>query len=562
MNSPVTAAMLYDLVACPHRVFLDLYADPAERDEPNAFVELLWQRGSAYEKEVVAGLREPFLDLSRYAGAEKEDRTLYAIARGEPLIYGARISADGLLGEPDLLRRHQSGYIAGDIKSGSGEEGPEDNSKPKIHYAVQLGLYTDILERKSLSAGRFAFVWDIHSREVAYDFATPYGKRGPRTLWDDYEDALREAQAIINRAAETLPAFGAVCKLCHWYTACVKRLKETDDLTMIPELGRSKRDVMIGHVRTVAQLAQSAPASFLNGAKTVFPGIGAETLRKFVARARLLSSKDGRPYTRAPIEFPDHDCELFFDIEVDPMRDICYLHGFVERFRRDNATEKFVSTFAAAPTADDEKQAFAEAIHYIRSRLPCTIYYYSKYERTIYRGLQHKYPDVCSAEDIDALFDTAHAIDLYNDVVKKLTEWPTWDFSIKTLARYLGGLRATRGAAVSIARFDPPTRKIVFAGIGNVAGAIATDGSLKRMVSMPGTAGHNARKIQAFEYPFENGLIILASDGISTNWNFSRYANIQSVHPTLIAALIYRDFGRQRDDTTVLVGKWVPGPPP
>jgi anti-sigma regulatory factor (Ser/Thr protein kinase) len=134
---------------------------------------------------------------------------------------------------------------------------------------------------------------------------------------------------------------------------------------------------------------------------------------------------------------------------------------------------------------------------------------------------------------------------------------------VPTVIDYVhGGLRATRGAAVSIARFDPPTRKIVFAGIGNVAGAIATDGSLKRMVSMPGTAGHNARKIQAFEYPFENGLIILASDGISTNWNFSRYANIQSVHPTLIAALIYRDFGRQRDDTTVLVGKWVPGPPP
>ena len=35
------------------------------------------------------------------------------------------------------------------------------------------------------------------------------------------------------------------------------------------------------------------------------------------------------------------------------------------------------------------------------------------------------------------LFDPAHAIDLYNDIVKKTTEWPTWDFSIKTLAKYL-----------------------------------------------------------------------------------------------------------------------------
>jgi predicted RecB family nuclease len=438
MTASVTAAMLYDLVACPHRVFLDLYGDPAARDEPNAFVELLWERGSAYEKEVIASVREPFLDLSRFSDVEKERRTDEAMARGEPLIYGGRIAAEGLLGDPDLLRKQQSGYIAGDIKSGSGEEGPEDNSKPKIHYAVQLGLYTDILERKGSSAGRAAFVWDIRGQEVPYDFETPYGKRNPRTLWQDYEDALREAQAISAGTSATLPAFGAVCKLCHWYSACVKRLKELDDLTTIPELGRSKRDVLLARLPTVTQLATTDPETFVDGSKTVFPGVGPDTLRRFHARAKLLASKDGRPYTRAPIEFPIHDCELFFDIEVDPMRDICYLHGFVERLRGDNATEKFVATFTATPTASDEKQAFADAFHYIRARQPCTIYYYSKYERTIYRALQQKYPDVCSAEDIEALFDPAHAIDLYNDVVKRLTEWPTWDFSIKTLAKYLG----------------------------------------------------------------------------------------------------------------------------
>lgn len=438
MTPPVTAALLYALVACPHRVTMDLYADPSERDEPNAFVELLWERGSLYEKEVIAGLKDPFLDLSRFAGDEKEQRTSEAMQRGEPLIYGGRIQAEGLLGDPDLIRKHESGYVAGDIKSGSGEEGPEDNSKPKVHYAVQLGLYTDILERKGLSARRHAFIWDIHGREVPYDFQTPYGKRSPRTLWQDYEDALREAQAIINKSMTTLPAFGAVCKLCHWYTACVRGLKEADDLTMIPELGRSKRDVMYGSIRTVAQLASADPENFVSGNKSVFPGIGPDTLRKFHERAKLLSEKDAKAYTRAPIVFPKHERELFFDIEVDPMRDICYLHGFVERLHRDNATEKFVFTFADAATPVAEQRAFANAWGYIQERQPCTIYYYSKYERTIYRALQEKYPDVCSADDIEQLFDPANAIDLYSDVVKKTTEWPTWNFSIKTLATYLG----------------------------------------------------------------------------------------------------------------------------
>lgn len=33
MTTLVTAAMLYDLVACPHRVTMDIFADPAQRDK-------------------------------------------------------------------------------------------------------------------------------------------------------------------------------------------------------------------------------------------------------------------------------------------------------------------------------------------------------------------------------------------------------------------------------------------------------------------------------------------------------------------------------------------------
>jgi anti-sigma regulatory factor (Ser/Thr protein kinase) len=119
-----------------------------------------------------------------------------------------------------------------------------------------------------------------------------------------------------------------------------------------------------------------------------------------------------------------------------------------------------------------------------------------------------------------------------------------------------GGLRSTRGAAVSIARFDPATKKINFAGVGNVAGMIASPTETKRMVSMAGTAGFNARKIQSFDYPFERGLVILYSDGLASSWTLDRYINLANLHPSLIAAILYRDFTRHRDDATVLVAKW------
>lgn len=129
---------------------------------------------------------------------------------------------------------------------------------------------------------------------------------------------------------------------------------------------------------------------------------------------------------------------------------------------------------------------------------------------------------------------------------------------VDTLIDFIhGGLRSTRGAAVSIARYDREQRKVTFVGIGNVAGALAHRGTVRRMVSMPGTAGYQVRKIQSFDYPFVGGLIILCSDGVSPNWTLEKYPNVERFHPTLIAALLYRDFNRKRDDATVLVGKWV-----
>jgi predicted RecB family nuclease len=115
-----------------------------------------------------------------------------------------------------------------------------------------------------------------------------------------------------------------------------------------------------------------------------------------------------------------------------------YLHGFVERTDRDPATEKFTAFFADANTEKAEQAAFAGAIAWMKERPGAAIYYYSKYERTMYRKLCERFPDVCSPEEIEELFRPPRSIDLYFDVVTKATEWPTTDHSIKTLAKYLG----------------------------------------------------------------------------------------------------------------------------
>ena len=419
---------------------MDAFGDPTLRDEPNSFVQLLWERGAVFESETIAKLKLPFLDLSRFEGEEKQRLTLEAMQRGEPLIYSGRISADDLLGVPDLLRKEAGGYVPGDIKSGAGEEGGGDDSdgKPKFHYAVQLALYIDILERLQLSAGRRGFVWDIHGEEVAYDFTAPQGPRKPETLWDEYQSALADARAILARQLTPQGAYSGTCKLCHWYTACVAQLTAADDLTLIPFLGRSLRDTMQSRISTIEDLASANPEGFIEGKKTIFAGLGPDRLRLFHARAVMLKHTEPKAYLRAPVTLPVTPVELFFDIEVDPLRDICYLHGIVERRDGNNDTERFVYFFAPEVTPEAEREAFAQAYAYLTQQTQAAIYYYSKYERTIYRKLQAKYPEVCTADDIERLFDPARSIDLYFDIVTKATEWPTRDHSIKTLAKYLG----------------------------------------------------------------------------------------------------------------------------
>ncbi|WP_460448687.1 ATP-binding SpoIIE family protein phosphatase [Alsobacter sp. SYSU BS001988] len=127
---------------------------------------------------------------------------------------------------------------------------------------------------------------------------------------------------------------------------------------------------------------------------------------------------------------------------------------------------------------------------------------------------------------------------------------------VDSLERIHDGLRATRGAAIAVALVDLGRDRVLFGGIGNIAGAIASPGDVRRMVSHNGTAGLMARRVQAFEYALPaGGHLILHSDGLSTNWSLDRYPGILAAHPSLIAAVLWRDQNRGRDDATVLVAR-------
>jgi anti-sigma regulatory factor (Ser/Thr protein kinase)/serine/threonine protein phosphatase PrpC len=124
------------------------------------------------------------------------------------------------------------------------------------------------------------------------------------------------------------------------------------------------------------------------------------------------------------------------------------------------------------------------------------------------------------------------------------------------LERVHHALRATRGAAVAVASIDPAVGQVRFAGVGNISAMILTADRVQNLVSYNGTAGHSVRKIQEFTYPWtSNEVLLMHSDGLTTSWRLDAYPGILQHHPTLLAALLYRDANRGRDDALAVVAR-------
>ena len=118
------------------------------------------------------------------------------------------------------------------------------------------------------------------------------------------------------------------------------------------------------------------------------------------------------------------------------------------------------------------------------------------------------------------------------------------------------GLRHTRGAAAAVVEVALPRRLMTFAGVGNIAASIVTNGLIRSAVSHNGTLGHQARVFREYSYPWpEQSLLVMHSDGLGSHWSLANYPGLALRHPGVIAGVLYRDFNRGRDDVTVVVAR-------
>jgi hypothetical protein len=130
------------------------------------------------------------------------------------------------------------------------------------------------------------------------------------------------------------------------------------------------------------------------------------------------------------------------------------------------------------------------------------------------------------------------------------------DIPSETL-RYLHPLlKKTRGLVGTAATYNYKEKLWRICGIGNIATRTHATAS-KNHMSYNGVIGMNIpNTLNEQLVPQERGqVIILCSDGIKTRWELQKYVGIFKFDLSVLAAAIYKDFGRRTDDMSVLVAR-------
>jgi len=126
------------------------------------------------------------------------------------------------------------------------------------------------------------------------------------------------------------------------------------------------------------------------------------------------------------------------------------------------------------------------------------------------------------------------------------------------IIRYLHeDVRKTRGLVATIGVIDIEKGLIRIAGVGNISAKLIGPVLSKSHLAYNGIIGHNIPNTmndQLLSFSEYNQLI-LCSDGMRSRWDLSKTIGISRCDPSIQAAAIYKDFGRQTDDMSAVIIK-------
>ena len=424
----ITAQDLYNYTKCLHRVYLDSNGDPAEKSEVSSFVKLLWEVGLQTERDYISSLGDQaVVDLQPLPVEPAFQETLLAMEQGAPLIYQGCLIHGQFVGRPDLLVKRDGGvsrfgaflYEPIDIKAGKGwEEAESKKRKFKEHYAFQVLFYRLLLEKIQGAVPAGGRIINVEKQIEEFD---------PTQFEDRFEQALETVRQLVSGAESSEPVLGSHCTMCGWFARCYRWVNDQSDPTGLFFVGKQKFAMKAVGLRTIADIAEMEVEDFLSPPRKI-PRMGKVSLERMKTRAQV--ALQGKPVIRPGYVFPVVDQEIYFDIEDDPTRGVVYLFGYV--ICEPGRPARYDYLWAERP--EDEEQTVRAFWTFVQSCGNVVFYVYSHKERTTLKQLMERYG--LDGETFEIY--KAKEYDLYQQLIVDYSDWPTFSYGIKHVAKWIG----------------------------------------------------------------------------------------------------------------------------
>lgn len=407
----ISEQSFYRFVKCPNWVYFDAHQTSVQPVDP--LRETLLDEGLLEEQK--RALIRDRRDVADVAGEDPEEafkETLRYMREGRETIYHGVLVDGHWVGHPDILEKVEGRsrfgnwyYVAADIKRTRGLR--ED-------HQFQGCFYAELLEKIQGTKPQQGYIIDpdakVHSYSIAGFEAT-------------YHLALVDIEAIV---AGKKPAhfLTSGCKQSPWFHACTQNAEAADNITLLNRIwGEEVLRLERAGVTTIAQLARTSVSSLERLVPDIHP------TRLMQLRDQAVALAEHRHIVRSSPELPEPArCELFFDIESNPLRDFDYLFGVLVV---EDGKEQYHAFMADYPTEEEKNwHAFTDLLQRF---IDAPMYHFGWFEVEVVRRFIAKYG--CPPLVQDAF--ERNLVDLF-PIVRQSITFPLSFYSLKDIASYLG----------------------------------------------------------------------------------------------------------------------------
>jgi len=444
-------------MASPFASWMARYAierpdDLPEKDEDDALMKLLQQRGYAHEDALETQFVSEGRSVVKIEGGSHEDKwhaTVKAMRDGAEVIVQGRLQQSPFAGFSDFLIKTPGASDLGDYHYEVWDT--KLSSRLKASFVIQLCCYAEMLE--SIQGVRPANITvALGNGEMSVLRTSDYFY-----YYQNLKQTFLKEQQQFD--VDLMPDPADSKSVGAWSGFAGTLLMERDHLSQVATITRGQiKKLNVAGVDTVQQLVDFD--------QTSVPGIAASIYQRLRAQATIQCASRGLDVPLFEILMPEtggrqglallpahSNMDVFFDIEGFPLDEggLEYLWG--NTFFDDKGDRQFIDFWAHS--REQEKQCFQDFIQWVYARWQrdpqMHIYHYANYEIAACRKLMGRY-GVCEYE-VDQLLRNEVFVDLYK-LVKGSLLLGEPRYSIKNVEHLYRGSRDTEvgdgGASVVV----------------------------------------------------------------------------------------------------------------